>query len=100
MRTFLAFLLSLAALHAVEYPMASNIVARPRLHVSKAVESFAARTSTSSTFWGDWGAILTKKDFTNRFGEGGVQFFYNCCAFSPPAFYIQVTSISSNKTRL
>jgi hypothetical protein len=100
MRIFVAFLLGLAALHGAEYPMVSNMVARPLLQVSNAVERFAAYTGTNATTFGDWGVILSRSAFTNRFGELGVQFFYNCCAFSPPAFHIQVTSLSSNKTRL
>ena len=101
MRTFLAFILSLAALHAAEYPMASNIVARPLLQVSNAVESFAAYTLTNASTFGDWGSILNsgRSYFTNRFSEVGVRFHYICCAFGPPSFYIQATSLSSHRTR-
>ena len=43
--------------------------------------------------------ILRLGAITNRFDEPGSG-IYNCCSFTPPSFYIQVTGVASNQTRL
>ena len=80
--------------------MVSNIVTRPLQETSNAVERFAAQPRTNTTLLGEQVSIFGRKQITNRFGESGVQFWYNCCAFSSPIFHIQATGVSSNRTRL